>query len=95
MFLPSFVFVAATGPLVERWRTNPVVRGALDLVNAVVVGLIAAVALQLAPVALATPFAGAVGVAAAVARFAFGAGSTTVMGAAAIAGLLRTLLARG
>lgn len=93
MFLPSFVFVAATGPLVERWRTRPAVRGALDLVNAVVVGLIAAVALQLAPAALATPFAVAVGIAAAVARLAFGVGSTTVMAAAAITGLLRTLLA--
>ena len=69
MFLPSFAFVAATGPLVERWRAHPVARAALDLVNAVVVGLIAAVVLRLAPAALASPFAIAVAVAAAVARW--------------------------
>jgi chromate transporter len=95
MFLPSFVLVAATGPLVERWRTHPVVRGALDLVNAAVVGLIAAVAVGLAPAAVATPFAAAVAAAAAAARWGLGLGSTAVMGAAALAGLVHALLAGG
>jgi chromate transporter len=93
MFLPSFVFVAATGPLVERWRDHPVARGALDLVNAAVVGLIAAVVVRLAPTALTNPFAIAVGAAAAVARWGLGLGGTTVMAAAAVAGLLRAVLA--
>ncbi len=91
MFLPSFAFVAASGPLVERWRAHPVVRGALDVVNAVVAGLIAAVAVQLAPAALASPFALAVGIAAAVARWGLGVGGTAVMAAAALAGALRAV----
>src|SRR5262249_52148087 len=69
MFLPSFVFVALTGPLVERWRDHPVARGTLDMVNAAVVGLIAAVVVRLAPAALTSPFAIAVAVAAAVGRW--------------------------
>jgi chromate transporter len=92
MFLPSFVFVALTGPLVERWRGHPVARGALDVVNAAVVGLIAAVVVRLAPAALTSPFAIAVGAAAAVARWGLGLGGTMVMAAAALAGLLRAVL---
>jgi chromate transporter len=93
MFLPGFVLVAATGPLVERWRSHPGARAALDLVNAVVVGLIAAVVIRLAPAALATPFAALVALAAAAARWGLGLGSTTVMAAAAAAGLVRVALA--
>jgi chromate transporter len=93
MFLPSFGFVAVTGPLVERWRDHPAARAALDLVNAVVVGLIAAVVVRLAPATLATPFAVAVALAAAAARWGLGLGGTTVMAAAAVAGLLRAALA--
>jgi chromate transporter len=92
MFLPSFVLVAATGPLVERWRSHAGARAALDLVNAVVVGLIGAVVIRLAPAALTTPFAVLVACAAAAARWGVGLGSTTVMAAAAAAGLVRVAL---
>jgi chromate transporter len=93
MFLPSFVFVAATGPLVERWRAHPVARGTLDVVNAAVVGLITAVVVRLAPAALGSPFAVLVAAAAASAIWGLGLGATTVMVAAALAGLLRAALA--
>src|SRR5262245_25807737 len=92
IFLPSFAFVAATGPLVERWRGHPVARAALDLVNAVVVGLIAAVVLRLGPVALVGPVAIALAIAAAAARWRFGIGATALMAAAALVGLMRWLL---
>jgi len=89
IFLPGFVLVAATGPFLERWRRIPAVRGALDAVNAAVVGLIAAVILRLAPVAIATPFAAGVAVVAAAAVWGIGLRSTTVLAAAAAAGLVR------
>jgi len=95
MFLPSFAFVAATGPLIERWRTRPVLRGALDLVNAVVVGLIAAVAVRLAPAALGTTFALVVAAAAGVALWVFGFSTTAILGAAALVGLARGWLLGG
>jgi chromate transporter len=43
IFLPSFVFVAATGPLIPRLRRSPWTAGLLDGVNAAAVGLIVAV----------------------------------------------------
>jgi chromate transporter len=92
MFLPSFVLVAATGPLVERWRNHPVARRALELVNAVVVALIAAVIIRLAPAALATPFALGVALVAAAARWGLGLSSMVILGAAALAGCLRAAL---
>lgn len=85
MFLPSFVFVAATGPLIERWRTRPAVRRALDVVNATVVGLIAAVLFRLVPAALDGPFAVAVlGAAAAASWIAGLPGPVVMLGAAAL-----------
>jgi chromate transporter len=52
IFLPSFVFVALLGPLLQRLRANPVARGALDAMNAAVVGLMIVVAVRLALVAV-------------------------------------------
>jgi chromate transporter len=62
IFLPAFLLVAVTGPLLERWRARPAVRRTLDVVNAAVVGLIAAVVIRLAPSAFASPLDAAVGV---------------------------------
>jgi chromate transporter len=52
IFLPSFVFVALLGPVLQRLRRNPVARGALDAMNAAVVGLMVVVAVRLALVAV-------------------------------------------
>jgi chromate transporter len=92
MFLPSFLLVAATGPLVERWRRHPVARRTLELVNAVVVGLIAAVVVRLAPAALGSPFALGVAAAAVVARWGLGLSSMTILGGAPAAGSVRAAL---
>jgi len=48
IFLPSFIFVALLGPLFNRFRQNPRIRGALDAMNAAVVALILVVSLSLA-----------------------------------------------
>lgn len=52
IFAPAFVFVAVSGPLVRLVRTSAVARGVLDTVTAASLGLMAAVWLQLVPVAL-------------------------------------------
>jgi chromate transporter len=52
IFAPAFVFVAVSGPLLRLVRTSAVARGVLDTVTAASLGLMAAVWLQLVPVAL-------------------------------------------
>jgi chromate transporter len=90
IFLPAFVLVAATGPLVERWSAHPVARRMLDVVNAAVVGLIAAVVVRLAPAAFGSPvqmLVGAVG---------FGLASRDRVGATGLlVGALATGVVRG
>ena len=92
IFLPGFVLVAATGPLLERWRRRPAVREMLDMVNAAVVGVIVAVVLRLVPAATGGPFEAALAAAAGLAVWALGVPGTAVMAAAAGAGLVRSVL---
>lgn len=92
IFLPGFVLVAATAPVVERWRAHPVVRRTLDVVNAAVVGLIAAVLVQLAPAALGSPAQIGIATAAALGLWAVGIGSSWVLVACAGLGVARAIL---
>jgi chromate transporter len=57
IFLPSFVLVAIFGPLLQRIRANPLARGALNGMNAAVVGLMVVVALRLTWAAVYIPTA--------------------------------------
>ncbi len=52
IFLPSFVLVAATAPLIPRIRRSKVAGGFLDGVNVASLGLMAAVSLELAHAAV-------------------------------------------
>jgi chromate transporter len=52
IFLPAFVFVAASGPLVPRLRRSAVAGAFLDGVNVASLALMAAVSLQLAHAAV-------------------------------------------
>src|SRR5204863_170743 len=52
IFLPSFVFVALSGPVVPHIRRWPVTAALLDGVNAAALGLMAAVTVTLARAAL-------------------------------------------
>jgi len=47
IFLPAFLIVAATGPIVPKLRRSPTVAAFLDAVNAASIGLMAAVTLKL------------------------------------------------
>ncbi len=55
IFLPAFVFVALTAPVLARLRTHAGLRAALDGLNAASLALMAAVTLPLAGDALARP----------------------------------------
>jgi chromate transporter len=52
IFLPAFVFVAISGPLVPRLRGSPVAGAVLDGVNVASLALMAAVAIQLGRTAI-------------------------------------------
>lgn len=56
IFLPAFIFVAVSGPLVPRIRRSPLAGAVLDGVNAASVALMAVVSWQLARAALVDPF---------------------------------------
>ena len=56
IFLPSFVFVALSGPLIPRMRSSPLTSGFLDGANASSFGLMAAVCGQLGRASLTDPF---------------------------------------
>jgi chromate transporter len=52
IFLPSFIFVAMLGRILPRLQRSPLVRGALDAMNAAVVALILVVTVRLGAAAL-------------------------------------------
>jgi chromate transporter len=56
IFLPSFVFVALSNPLIPRMRKSAWVSGLLDGVNVASLGLMAAVTWQLGRASLTGPF---------------------------------------
>jgi chromate transporter len=85
IFLPAFVLVAISGPLVPRLRSSPAAGAFLDGVNAASLALMAVVTLQLGRDALATPPAFAIAAVAAVLLFRFRVNSAwLVAGGAAV-----------
>ena len=52
IFLPAFVFVALSGPLIPRLRASPTAGAVLDGVNVASLALMAAVSLELGRVAI-------------------------------------------
>ena len=92
IFLPAFVLVAVTAPVLERWRAHPVVRRTLDVVNAAVVGLIASVLVQLAPTALGSPLQIGIAIAAGLGVWAVGLGASWVLVACAVVGVVRAVV---
>lgn len=59
IFLPAFVFVALSAPLVPRLRRSPRIAALLDGVNVASLGLMAAVSWQIARAAVVDPLTGA------------------------------------
>lgn len=91
IFLPAFVFVAASGPLLPRLRRSPGARAALDGVNVASLALMAAVTIQLARSALTGPAGIALAVASVVALMRFRVSAAWLVLAGALLGLVGTL----
>jgi chromate transporter len=88
IFLPSFVFVAASGPLIPRLRRSRVAGSVLDGVNVASIALMALVTAQLARAALVDAPTLALGLASAVLLIRFRVNSAWLVGAGAMAGFL-------
>jgi len=88
IFLPAFVFVAISGPLVPRLRRSPASGAFLDGVNAASLALMAVVLIQLAHAAFVDYATIAIGIAAAVLLLRYKWNSTWLVLGGAIAGIL-------
>jgi chromate transporter len=58
IFLPSFLLIGLCAPVLQKLRSKPAARGALDGMNAAVVGLLVVIAIRLAWVAVRYPATG-------------------------------------
>ncbi|CAN5447973.1 hypothetical protein BH20CHL7_BH20CHL7_16590 [soil metagenome] len=94
IFLPAFVAVALSIPLLGRLRRSASFRAFLDGVNAAVVGLLGVVALRLAVVVVPDPVAAA-SVAVAGVLLLRGVGTGWLVGAGALVGVARLALESG
>jgi chromate transporter len=88
IFLPAFVFVALSGPLVPRLRRSPLAGAVLDGVNAASLALMAVVAVQLARAAVPDVLTFLLAVASAVCLIGFRVNSTWLVLGGALVGLV-------
>jgi len=89
IFLPAFVFVAASAPLLPRLRASPLTSRLLDGVNVASLALMAVVTARLARTALVDPLTVALFAASAVALVRFKLSSVWLIAAGTLVGLLR------
>jgi chromate transporter len=87
IFLPAFVFVALSGPLVPRLRASPVASAFLDGVNVASLALMAVVTFELASAALVDVPTIVLGVAGAVALLVWKPNATWLIIAGALTGI--------
>ncbi len=92
IFLPGFVLVALTNPIIPRLRSIPWTGRLLDGVNVAAMGLMAAVTVELGRSALVDWLTGAVAVAAATVLLRFKPNSAWLVLAGALVGLAAGLL---
>lgn len=92
IFLPAFVFVALSAPLVPRLRRSPIAGAVLDGVSIASLALMAVVTVRLAAAAVAGLPAAALAIVSAILIFRFGVHSGWIVGAAAIAGWLSAMM---
>jgi chromate transporter len=92
IFLPSFIFVAISNPIIPRLRQSPWAAGMLDGVNVASLGLMAAVIIELAQAALIDPFSVILLLAAGVLLFRYQVNTTWIILGAGLASVLKALL---
>ncbi|MGH7412315.1 MAG: chromate transporter, partial [Candidatus Methylomirabilis sp.] len=86
IFLPSFLFVLATNPLVPRLRQSAIAARFLDAVNVSAIGLMAAVTVEFALATLRGWAGWAIGLAALVGLVRFRINPAWLVGAGGLAG---------
>jgi len=89
IFLPAFVFVAASGPLVPRLRRSPTAAAVLDGVNVASLALMTLVSWQLGRAALIDPVTTAIAAASLLALVRFRVNSLWLILGGGMTGLLR------
>ena len=92
IFLPSFIFVAVSNPIIPKLRRSPWAGAALDGVNASSLGLMAGVTVDLARASFTDPLTILIGAAAAGALFFLRVNPTWLMLAGGIIGLLKGMM---
>lgn len=92
IFLPAFVAVALTAPLVRQLRESPVLSRALDAVNAVSLALMASVVWLMARGSMASPLSMAILIVSAGLLLGTRLGAVWVLCGGAVVGLLQLLL---
>jgi chromate transporter len=92
IFLPSFVFVAISNPLIPRARKSPWVSALLDGVNTASLGLMAAVTWQLGRASLTGPLTVLIALLSLVVLVRFKVNSTWLIAGGGLTGLLSALL---
>lgn len=92
IFLPSFVFVAISNPLIPRIRNSPWAGSLLDGVNASALGLMAAVTIQLGVSSLVDFFTALIAIVAFTLLVRCRINSTWLIAGGALAGLLIPLM---
>jgi len=93
IFLPSFVFVALSGPLLPRLRKSPVAAAFLDGVNAASLALMAVVTWELGRAAIISPLTVAVALVSAVLLVRYRINSAWLLLGGAVLGLAAQALA--
>ena len=91
IFLPSFVYVAITGPLVPHIRKSELAASFLDGVNVGALALMAAVSWQLGRASLTGPFTIMIAIISFALLIRFKVNSTWLIAGGALAGLLNTI----
>lgn len=95
IFLPSFVFVAISNPMIPRLRQSPWAGGFLDGVNAAALGLMAAVTWQLGRASLVDPLTIIMAIGTLGILLRFKVNSVWLVLAGGLVGLFSLLLGRG
>jgi chromate transporter len=92
IFLPGFIFVAFSYPLIPRIRHSPWTSGLLDGVNITALGLMAAVTWQLGRASLVDPLTGALALLSLALLLKYKLNATWLVLGGAVVGLLRAAL---
>ena len=90
IFLPSFIFVAVSNPLIPRLRESSWVSGLLDGVNIAALGLMGAVTIELGRASLVDPLTVLIAIVSLILLIRFKVNTTWLVIGGAIVGLLST-----